>query len=106
MPFGIASAPGKFKRVMVYLFQDTPWVNFYLDDILIAGRTEKEHCTRLQKLQKAGVRLQFEKCSFGVPEISYLGFIVSMAGLKTSPENFKAVQDSKGLKTLLLCGHI
>ncbi|XP_046443918.1 uncharacterized protein K02A2.6-like [Daphnia pulex] len=99
MPFGIASAPGKFQRVMDDLFQDTPWVKCYLDDILIAGRTEKEHWTRveivLQKLQEAGVRLQLEKCSFGVPEIPYLGFIVSKDGLKTSPEKIKAVQDSE-----------
>lgn len=99
MPFGIASAPGKFQRVMDDLFRDTPRVKCYLDDILITGRTEEEHWTRVKlvlcKLQKAGVRLQQEKCAFGVREIPYLGFVISKDGLKTSPKKAKAVQDSR-----------
>ena len=50
------------------LFRDLPWVKCYLDDILVAGRTEEEHWARvtevLGRLQAAGVRLQLEKCLF------------------------------------------
>lgn len=99
LPFGIASAPGKFQRVMDDLFRDLPWVKCYLDDILIAGRTNDEHWTRvtevLRRLQTAGVRLQLEKCVFAVSELPYLGFIISKDGLKTSPEKVRAVLETK-----------
>ena len=45
LPYGIASAPGIFQRVMENLFQGLPGVAVYLDDILIAGGTELEHLT-------------------------------------------------------------
>jgi hypothetical protein len=102
MPFGTASAPGKFQRVMDDIFRDTPWVKCYLDDIPIAGRTEKEHWTRVEiVLQKLQEELQLEKCIFGVPEIPYLGFIVSKDGLKTSPEKINAVQNSEKPQNLI-----
>lgn len=99
LPFGVASAPGNFQRVMDDLFRDLPWVKCYLDDILIAGRTKEEHWTRvtevLRRLQTAEVRLQLEKCLFAVSELPYLGFIISMDGLKTSPEKVRAVLETK-----------
>jgi len=99
MPFGIASAPSIFQRVMDDMFRDLPWVKCYLDDILITGRNVEEHWQRvlevLSRLQRAGVRLQREKCLFAVPELPYLGFVVSSEGLKTSPSKVKAILDTK-----------
>ena len=37
LPWGIASAPGIFQRVMEGLLSDIPGVLVYLDDILITG---------------------------------------------------------------------
>ena len=39
LPFGIASAPSIFQRVMENLLQRIPRVCVYLDDILITGST-------------------------------------------------------------------
>ena len=98
MPFGIASAPSIFQRVMDDMFRDLPWVKCYLDDILITGRNAEEHWQEalevLSGLQRAGVRLQREKCLFAVPELPYLGFVVSSEGLKTSPSKVKAILDT------------
>ena len=93
LPFGIASAPGKFQRVMDDLFRDLPWVKCYLDDILVAGRTEEEHWARLTEVLRR--RLQLEKCLFAVFELPYLGFIVSKDSLKTSLDKLKAVLETK-----------
>jgi hypothetical protein len=56
LPFGIASAPSIFQRVMENLLQGIPRVCVYLDDILVTGATEQEHLANLaQVLQRLHV---------------------------------------------------
>ena len=61
LPYGIASAPGIFQRIMEGLMRGVPGV-VYLDDILIAGKTEAEHAVALEevlnRLGQAGLRLR------------------------------------------------
>ena len=49
----------------------------YLDDILIATKTEEEHDTlleqALERLENAGIKLRQEKCKFYMEELQYLG---------------------------------
>ena len=64
-PFGIASAPGKFQKIMDTVLRGIPGVNCYLDDILVTGATEEEHLRNLdqvlQRLQAYGFRLKLPK---------------------------------------------
>ena len=98
LPFGVASAPAIFQRTMETLLKDLPMTCVYIDDILVAGKTSQEHLnnltTVLNRLQEAGLRLKREKCSFCVPEVEYLGHIISAAGLKPSPRKIKAIVDA------------
>ena len=65
---------------MECLLNGIPQVIVYLDDILITGRTKKEHLHNLQlvlqRLSTARLCLKQEKCEFLVPSISYLGHIL------------------------------
>ena len=60
LPFGIASAPGVFQRVIDSLLQGIPGVVAYLDDILVTGSSDTEHLESLKevltRLEKAGLR--------------------------------------------------
>ena len=47
LPFGVASAPAIFQCTMETLLKGLPMVVAYLDDILVAGKTEQEHLTNL-----------------------------------------------------------
>ena len=77
LPFGISSAPGIFQRVMEGLLQGIPRVVVYLDNILNAGTTGKEHIQALHevltRLEKVGLRVKKEKCAFMVKSIKVLG---------------------------------
>ena len=68
LPFGVASVPALFQKAMDSILQGIPHCICYLDDILVTGRSDAEHSknleTVLQRLQKHGVRLKREKCSF------------------------------------------
>ena len=42
LPFGVASAPAIFQKTVYMVLQGLPSVIYYLDDLLIAGHTERE----------------------------------------------------------------
>jgi hypothetical protein len=107
LPFGIASAPSIFQRVMENLLQGIPRFCVYLDDILVTGATEQEHLANLvqvlQRLQSAGMRLKSSKCAFLLSSVSYLGHIISSEGLRTAESKVQAVVDAPNPKNLSKC---
>ena len=104
LPFGIASAPSIFQRVMENLLQGIPRVCVYLDDILVTGATEQEHLANLaqvlQRIQDAGMRVKQQKCAFLLPSVAYLGHVISAEGLRTSEAKVEAIVDAPHPKNL------
>ena len=98
LPFGIASAPAIFQRVMDTLLQGIPGVCVYLDDILISGQSEEEHLARLsevlRRLAESGMRLKEEKCNFLLSSVEYLGHVISSKGLSTSDTKVTAISNA------------
>ncbi|GBM91843.1 Retrovirus-related Pol polyprotein from transposon 297 [Araneus ventricosus] len=97
--FGLYNAPATFERLMETVLRGltSEACLFYLDDIIIVGRTFEEHFNNirkvLQRLQKTNLKLSPKKCRFFRKEVSYLGHIISADGVKTNPEKTKAVVD-------------
>ena len=98
LPFGVASAPAIFQRTMETLLKGLPMVVAYLDDILVAGKTEQEHLTNLaqvlERLDSAGMKLKKEKCAFCLPQVEYLGHIISAEGLCPAVSKVKAIKEA------------
>ncbi|XP_072142128.1 uncharacterized protein [Dermacentor andersoni] len=46
----------------------------------------------LSRLAKAGITLNQDKCRFGVPEVSFLGVVVSAQGIRPDPGKVEAVK--------------
>ena len=78
LPFGVASSPALWQRTMDSILINLPGVCCFVDDILVAAKTETEHLNRLKavfkRLQENDVLIKPEKCVFMTKEISYLGF--------------------------------
>ena len=95
MPFGISAAPGIFQRTMEKLIQGIPMTVAYLDDVLVTGRTPEEHHSHLkqvlERLQKAGLRLKWEKCSFGRPSCTYLDYRIDGEGIHPTEQKVSAI---------------
>ena len=104
LPFGIASAPSIFQRVMENLLQGIPRVCVYLDDILVIGANEQEHLANLaqvlQRLQSAGMRLKSSKCAFLLSSVSYLGHTISAEGLQSTDAKVQAIVDAPDPKNV------
>nr|VZI34367.1 unnamed protein product [Spirometra erinaceieuropaei] len=73
-----------------------PWHSWYLDDILIVGRSPAELqervCAVLERVQEYGFRLRDDKCQFFLDSIKYLGFVFDVTGHNPDPENIRAIQ--------------
>ena len=92
MPFGLCSAPATFQKMMNIILQRENWSKclIYLDDVLIFGRTIKEHNERLslvlQRIKEAGLKLSPEKCCILKTRVHYLGHVIDADGVRTDPD--------------------
>ncbi|CAF1510509.1 unnamed protein product [Adineta ricciae] len=95
LPFGIASAPAIFQRVIDQVIAGIPNTVAYLDDILITGRTEDEHLRTLDmvlsKLAEFGFTCNPDKCAFLQNEVSYLGYIIDKNGKRPDATRVEAI---------------
>ncbi|XP_071948803.1 uncharacterized protein [Antedon mediterranea] len=87
MPQGLSNSPGTFQRVMEYVLGDMnlTQIVLYLDDILIFSSSFKQHLSRLEnvlsRLYKYGLKVKGKKCDFFKTEVTYLGHVISSAGV-------------------------
>jgi len=97
MPFGLHSAPATFQRLLnSVLGPELESHTFvYLDDIIVISATLDDHLRHLgevfSRLREARLRVNPDKCHFGLTELKYLGHIVDRRGLRTDPEKIRAV---------------
>ena len=96
LPFGIASAPALFQKAMDAILQGVPNTICYIDDILVTGRTDKEHLRNLEevlrRLQKYGLRIKQAKCAFMQSAVEYLGHRIDANGVHAAPSKVEAIQ--------------
>src|SRR4051812_9375255 len=99
MPFGLKNAGATYQRAMTTLFHDMMHkeIEVYVDDMIAKSQSEEGHLTHLQKLferlKKFNLRLNPNKCMFGVRSGKLLGFIVSQRGIEVDPDKVKAIQE-------------
>ena len=67
-----------------------------IDDILIFGKDKEQHDERLfaalERIQKAGVTLNAEKCKFWCDKLKVLGHVISKNTISPDPEKTKAIR--------------
>jgi hypothetical protein len=88
-------------------------VEAYVDDIVVKTRKADDLVNDLHNvldcLRANGVKLNPEKCIFGVPHGMLLGYIVSQRGIEPNPEKVTAldrmgpIRDLKGVQNVLGC---
>ncbi|GJU96315.1 reverse transcriptase domain-containing protein [Tanacetum coccineum] len=76
----------------------------YVDDMVIKSKDEKDLLTDIAKnfknLKAINIKLNPKKCSFGVEEGKFLGYMVTSEGIRANPKKTKAISDLTSLKTL------
>lgn len=95
--FGISSAPEIYSRIMNDVVGDIPNVFTYIDDIFIAAKSKEEHDKALkivfERLDRAGLALNKNKCVFSEPSVSFLGHTWSSEGVEPNASKIEAIQN-------------
>jgi hypothetical protein len=115
MPFGLRNAGATYQRCMNHVFGEhiSQTVEAYVDDIIVKTGKASDLLSDLETtfkfLRAKGMKLNPEKCVFGVPRGMLLGFIVSERGIEANPEKIAAVtnmgpiKDLKGVQRVMGC---
>ncbi|XP_072087342.1 uncharacterized protein [Arachis hypogaea] len=97
MPFGLKNAGATYQRLMDKVFKDQIGRNIeiYVDDMVVKSTSEEQHKHDLDKvftqLRKHNMRLNPEKCAFGVKGGKFLGFLLTNRGIEANPDKCSAV---------------
>jgi hypothetical protein len=115
VPFGLRNAGTTYQRCMNHVFREHigRTVEAYVDDIVVKTRKASDLLSDLETtfkcLRAKGLKLNPEKCVFGVPRGMLLGFIVSERGIEANPEKIAAItnmgpiKDLKGVQRVMGC---
>src|SRR6187455_1735895 len=112
---GLRNASATYQRCMNHVFGEHigRTVEAYVDDIVVKTRKASDLLSDLEVtfgcLHAKGIKLNPEKCVFGVPRGMLLGFIVSERGIEANPEKIAAItsmgpiKDLKGVQRVMGC---
>ena len=112
LPFGLSSGPSSWQKLLEKVLEGVPNIFIYLDDVLLAAKTQKEHDDTLEEVFKRlaanNMALSIEKCKFNQSKVDYLGYEVTPTGIRPLPRKLQALKDFKCPETqkdvLHFCG--
>jgi hypothetical protein len=106
MPFGLWNVGATYQRCMQHVFGEHigPTVEAYVDDIIVETKKADNLINDLDVafkcLRAKNIKLNPEKCIFGVPRGMFLGFIVSERGIEANPKKISAITKMDPIRDL------
>ena len=101
MPFGLKNAGATYQRLVNLMFQKQIGNNMevYVDDMLVKSKKAGGHIKDLEEcfniLRQYRMKLNPQKCSFGVGSGKFLGYIVNTRGIEANPAKIRALLNMK-----------
>jgi len=106
MPFGLKNAWATYQRLMDRVFrrQIGRSMEVYVDDMVVKSQMAEDHVHDLREVfhqvRKYNMRLNPEKCVFGVPTGKFLGFMLTAQGIEANPDKCAAIAEMRSPKNL------
>jgi hypothetical protein len=97
MPEGLKNAGGSFDRMTARVLHSQIGRNVLtnVDDIIVKSMKQENHIADLQEtfanFRQAGLKLNPEKCVFGVKKGKFLGCLISTKGIEADPSKIEAI---------------
>ena len=97
MPFGLKNAGATYQRMMNKVYDKETLgdiLEVYMDDMIFKSKQEIDHASHLERVferaRKYNMRLNPEKCTFGVRAGKFLGFYLTERGIEANPDKCRA----------------
>nr|GEY57544.1 reverse transcriptase domain-containing protein [Tanacetum cinerariifolium] len=106
MPFGLKNAGATYQRLMDKAFKSQVGRNIevYVDDLVVKSHTEDEIVRDIEEtfrtLRKVNMKLNPKKCPFGLAEGVFLGYVITLEGIKPCPDKTAAVRKLPSPRTV------
>ena len=101
IPFGLKNAGATYQWMMTRMFRDKirHTVEVYIDDMVVKSKWEIQHIDDLKEvfkvLRRHKLRLNADKCAFGVGVGKFLGYLITNRGIEVNPDQIEAVKRLK-----------
>jgi hypothetical protein len=99
MTFGLKNVGATYQRAMNYIFHELigKTVEIYIDDVVIKSLDHESHLADVRKTlectRKHGLKMNPNKCAFGVSAGEFLGFLVHERGIEVGKKSMKAIDE-------------
>jgi len=97
MPFGLKNAGATYQRLMDRILAPMLGQNVqaYVDDMVVTSQERGRHTADLEELfatiARYRLKLNLEKCVFGVEAGKFLGFMLTERGIEANPDKCAAI---------------
>jgi len=97
MTFGLKNAGATYERAMNFIFHEfiDKIVEIYIDDVVVKSGDFAKHLADLRKVlectRKHGLKMNPNKCAFGVSARQFLSFMVHQRGIEISRRSIDAI---------------
>ncbi|KAM2274239.1 hypothetical protein ACFX1S_044069 [Malus domestica] len=101
IPFNLKNAGATYQKLVNSMFTEQigKSMEVYVNDMLVKSKHDDQHITNLYEtftiLKRYRMRLNPNKCAFGVGSGKFLGFMISQRGIEANPKKIKAILDMK-----------
>jgi hypothetical protein len=99
MTFGLKHAGATYQRAMNYIFHELigKIVEIYIDDVVIKSVNHGSHLEDIKRTlectRKHGLKMNPNKCAFGVSAGEFLGFLVHEGGIEVGKKGMNAIDE-------------
>ena len=87
------------RSISMLSSMDVRGVRNVSDDIILHGKDDQQHDERLEKLlerlQQRGLTLNGEKCKFKMPQLEFMGYLLSTRGIGSTESKVEALVNAK-----------
>jgi len=97
MPFGLRNVRATYQRMMNKVYDKKllgDILEVYMDDKIVKSQEEVDHAAHLERVfeqtRKYNMRLNPDKCTFGVPAGKFLDFYLTERGIEANPDKCQA----------------
>jgi ribonuclease HI len=100
MTFGLKNTGATYQRAMNYIFHELidRIIEIYIEDVVVKSKGYKEHLADLRETlectRKHDLKMNPNKCAFGVSAGQFLGFMVNERGIEVGQKRMKAIDEA------------